>query len=231
MFFYLSLLVSATIGFFAVILAYKAIRTSELSLVSPLSAFNPVFTAIIALLFLNESISSKGWIGIFLIVLGAYLTKLGDLRAGIFQPFKSLLSHRGVQMSLAAYFIWAITPIFEKNAILHTNPSVPPFASMFGFVIITIMLLPFVYKKSKNVVKNVRRHLKLFVLIAVVQGIGQSAAFMAFSLTNLGYATAVFKLSMVFTVILGWLIFKEKDLKQRVLGSAVMLSGVILLAT
>lgn len=54
---------------------------------------------------------------------------------------------------------------------------------------------------------------------------------MAFSLTKLGYATAIFTLSMPFTVILGWLFFKEKDIKARFLGSVVMLIGVILLVT
>src|SRR3989344_6762229 len=48
---------SVAIGVVAAILAFQAIKISEISLVAPIASFNPVFTAIISFLVLGESIS------------------------------------------------------------------------------------------------------------------------------------------------------------------------------
>jgi uncharacterized membrane protein len=229
--FIVSLLVSTMIGVAAALLAYKAIRESEISLISPISAFNPVFTSVISFIVLREAVGTKGVAGILLIVFGAYLLQISKFKEGIFKPIQSLLTHKGVQLSLGAYFIWSITPVFEKTAIYHTNPSVPPFASLIGGLMAIPVYAFLVRKDIKKVFRGVKNNFKYFLLIGFLGAIGQAVAFTAFSLTNLGYATAVFKLSMIFTVIFGWLFFKEQNIKERLLGSLVMLLGVILLVT
>jgi len=229
--FLISLLVSTAIGVVAALLVYKAIRESEISLISPISAFNPVFTSVISFIVLREIIGIKGVAGILLIVFGAYLLQISKFKEGILKPIQSLFTHKGVQMSLAAYFIWSITPVFEKTAIHHTNPNVPPFASLVGGLMAIPIYTLIVRKDIKKVFKGVKDNFKTFLIIGLLGAIGQTVAFMAFSLTNLGYATAVFKLSMIFTVIFGWLFFKEQNIKERLLGSLVMLLGVILLVT
>ncbi len=231
--FILAVAASSLMGVLAAVLAYRAIKISDVSLVAPLAAFNPVFTAILAFFFLGELVDFKGWVGIFLVVLGAYLLELPRIKSGFLVPLKGLSMNRGVQYSIAAYFIWAVTPIFEKTAILHTSPQVPPFASLIGMsmsIAIFAVLLS-ARSKVKNPLRIARKFLLLFLLVGLLGGIGQASAFIAFSLTNLGFATAVFKLSMIFTVFLGWLFLKERNIKERLGGSVVMLSGVFLLAT
>jgi len=227
--FILSLLVSSGIGVVAALLAYKAIKESEISLVNPISAFNPVFTSIISFFTLKEVIGPKGAVGILLIVIGAYLLQASKLKEGVLAPIKALVGHKGIQMSFLAYFLWSITPIFEKTAIFHTSPSVPPFASLVGGIMVVPVYLFLIRKEVKSMFRQIRVNFKALLLIGILGAVGQASAFMAFSLTNLGFATAIFKLSMVFTVIFGWLFFKEKDIKNRLLGSLVMLLGAALL--
>lgn len=222
---------AVAISVVAAILAYRAIKISEVSLVNPISSFNPVFTAIISFIVLGEKISFRGVLGILLVVGGAYLLQISESKKGALAPIKALASHRGVQLSLVAYFLWAITPSLEKTAIFHTSPQVPPFASLAGMVGAIALYTPIVAQVSKKPIDIARRHLKLFVLSGFLGGIGMTAAFTAFSLANLGLVTATFKLSMIFTVVLGWLFFKEKEIKSRLLGSIVMLIGVVLLVT
>lgn len=57
-------------------------------------------------------------------------------------------------MSFLAYFLWSVTPIFEKTAIKHTSPSVPPFASLIGGVIVIPVYLFLVRKKAKTILKK-----------------------------------------------------------------------------
>lgn len=227
--FWVSILVSVGIGIFAAILAYKAIRESEISLVNPISAFNPIFTVIISYIILRETISPKEIFGILTIIVGAYTLQIAKAKEGFLKPFKTLIQHKGVRFSLIAYFLWAITPIFEKTAIGHTYPSVPPFASLVGLGISTFVFSFLVLMKPKTPKIFSKKNILLFLFLGLLGGVGQTAAFSAFSLARLGLVTSVFKTSMIFTVIFGWVIFKEKDFKERLLGSAIMLLGVILL--
>lgn len=221
---------AVVIGSAGAIFAYRGIRISDVSLVNPISSFNPVFTAIISFLFLGEKLDAQGAAGILLVVIGAYLLNLSKSKKGVFEPFIALAKHKGVQLSFLAYFLWAITPTFEKNAIFHTTPQVPPFASFVGMVGSIIVFTPFVLRFSQKSPQLIKKNFGFFILAGALGGIGLASAFIAFSLTNLGFATSIFKLSMVFTVILGWLFFKE-NIKDRLIGSLVMLIGVYLLAT
>lgn len=226
-----SVLISSTIGIFAAIFAYRAIKISEISLISTISAFNPVFTTLISFVVLGEIVSTKRGIGIIIICLGAYLLELSKANGDFLKPVKALLTNKGVQLSLVAYFLWAVTPIFEKTAILHTFPQTPPFVALVGIITTGTVFLILSLKNSKVYFKKVRKFIPLFFLSGVLGGVGLTSAMLAFSLTNLGLATAIFKLSMIFTVIFGWLFFKEQNIKDRLLGSAVMLGGVLLLVT
>lgn len=229
--FLLALVASVSLDVFAAIFAYKAIKITEVSLIAPMAAFNPVFTTGISFIILGENIAVKGIMGILIVCIGAYVLQISKRQKGWFSPIRTLLANKGVQLSLIAYFIWAITPIFQKTAILHTTPQVPPFASLVGTVGLGIVFTPIVAKFSNKPIFFVKHYLKLFILLGVLSAVAAASAFIAFSQTQLGFATSVFKLSIVFTVIFGWLFFKEKNLKDKILGSTIMLTGVILLAT
>lgn len=213
------------------ILSFRSIKITNLSLIAPISAFNPVFTTIISLVALREVPSFKGMMGILVIVFGAYLLHISSLKKGILTPFKSLFSNKGVVLALVCNFIWGVTPIFEKTAIKHTYPQVPPFVSLVASFFLTLAFLPIMLKKSKKPFTQIRIHLKPLLLVGFLGGLAAAAAFIAFSLTNLGYVTAIFKLSMIFTIIWGYLFLKEPAIKERLLGAAVMLIGVFLLVS
>lgn len=219
------------ISVFASIFAYRAIKISDISLVTPLSAFNPVFTSILAFLFLGDNLEINGVIGILLVAFGAYLFNIRELKRGFLAPFTELFANAGVRLSLVAYFLWAITPIFEKSAILGTNPITPAFVSLVGSFISTLIfgLLVFLKKKKRDL-KIIIANLKYFFVLGILGAIGQASAYTAFSLVNPGYATAVFKLSMIFTIIMGSVFLGERELKERIVGALVMLFGVIVLS-
>lgn len=46
---------------------------------------------------------------------------------------------------------------------------------------------------------------------------------------NVSYALALFQLSAILSVILGWKYFRETDLKKKLLGSAIMGAGAAIL--
>lgn len=227
--FWLVTVLGTVISISAAIMAFKAIRESEVSLVNPISAFNPVFTTIISFFTLKEIVGLKSILGIVLVVLGAYFLQISKFNKGFLNPIKALITHKGVQLTFLAQLLWAITPSFEKTAILHTIPKNPSFAAFVGQLIAILLLIPLVFKLSDKPLLNLRINIKWFFLVGILSGLSITCAFMAYSLSPLGVSTAIFKLSLIIIPVLSWLFFKEKDIKERLLGSFIMLCGVILL--
>lgn len=227
--FYLLMISSSVFDFFAAISSYFAISISPISLISPISSFNPAFTTIFAALAIHEIPSPIKLIGITMIVSGAYLLNVSDIKGGLFLPFKKLFTNRGVLLSLFAYFIWGITPIFQKQAIFETKPVTPLFASLFGNLIVAVLILPILLIKVKNPLKQLGRTWKWFLLLGPFSALAQWAAFTAVILAPLGLVTSVFKLSVLFTILWGFLFFKEKRIKERLLGGVIMILGTLLL--
>lgn len=230
-YFYLYTGASAILDTIAFICSFLAISKSQLSIISPISSFTPVFTTFIAAVTLNEiPTSTNKIIGILFVVFGAYLLNVADIKQGVMMPFKRLFSNTGVKLSLLSYFIWSITPIFQKKAIFETQPQIPLFASFFGALLVFVFLTPFAFKKALKYKKEIKFNLKWFIILGIGGAFAQAAAFAAFSLVFLGYSTSVFRLSTLFIIIIGGVFLKEERIKERLLGGIVMLLGTVLIA-
>lgn len=228
--FFLFMGIAGLLDAVAFLSSYMAISRSQISLISPISSFGPVFTTLIATVTLHEIPTPLKFSGVLFVVLGAYLLNIADIKQGILTPFKTLFSHKGVLLFLLANFLWAITPIFQKKAIFETSPQIPLFASVTGMVFVFLFLTPFAFKKAISSFKLVRQSLKWFVVNGLGTAFSQAAAYAAFSLVFVGYATSIFRTSSLFVIILGALFPKEERVKERLLGASVMLLGAILLA-
>lgn len=228
--FYPLIFAAGILDVIAAICSMYAIKISPISLIAPISSFNPVFTTIIAFLVLHEGLSAAKILGILVVVLGTYLLSISDLRGGLFMPFKKLFTNKGVLLFLLANLIWAITSVFQKQAIFETWPIVPLFTPFFEGLIISIFVAPIVFAITRNKSVQIQKNWKPLLFLGSFGAIAQWAAFTAFSLAPLGAVTSIFKLSILFTVIFGGVFLKEERIKERLLGACVMLLGAILLA-
>lgn len=68
---------SATLNVLAHLASARSLKLADASLVSPLLAFNPVFTVLISFLFLGEAPEARGVIGVALVLTGAYWLNRG----------------------------------------------------------------------------------------------------------------------------------------------------------
>jgi drug/metabolite transporter (DMT)-like permease len=125
--------------------------------------------------------------------------------------------------------IWSITPLFQKTAIFQIYPKSPLFTSFAGYVVLSIAYFTIVFFKKENIIKPLTKSLILWLAYGANMAISQWAAYTAFSVTHLGYASAVFKLSSIFLVVTGALVFKEKKFKERLIGAIIILFGTVLL--
>lgn len=226
--FVFSALGSAGLNAAAHLASTRALKLADVSLVTPLLIFSPVFTVLISALFLGEIPSLLGWMGVGLVLIGAYWL---NYRSGAnwFTLFKSIALTSAVRLVLLAGLLWAITPLFEKTAIRHTNPENPRLAAFVVDALLVAMLTPAVTTGGRPAIAKLLLYRREVYLAGLIAGIAPVLGYTAFSLGFVGYVTTLFKLSTPMTMIWSFLFLNEDGLKQRLPASTVMVIGAILI--
>ncbi len=206
----------------------RALKLADVSLVSPLLVFSPVFSLLISAIVLGEVPSLQGALSVMLVLIGAYwLTHtagaiwLAPLRAMAFTP--------GVLLVLGAGVLWAITPLLEKIAIQHTNPSNPRLVAFTVTLLLASSLSLAILPRAGSAIRKLALHRRELLLAGLIAGTAPVLGYTALSLGLVGYVTTLFKFSTLLTVVWGGLILRERGLSQRLPGATLMVVGAILM--
>lgn len=227
--FFIGVIGSAGLNVVAQIASTRALKLADASVVTPLLIFSPVFTVLISAIFLHEIPTTRGLLGVGLVLVGAYWLNRST-ESGWFTPFKALAFTPGVTLVLLAGLLWAITPLFEKTAILHTSPESPRFAAFVATVLLTFMLTPAVIARGRIAIAKLSLHRRELFLAGLIAGIAPVLGYTAFSFGFVGYVTTLFKLSTLMTVLWSFLFLHEHGTIQRLPASLVMVIGAIFIA-
>lgn len=204
----------------------KSIQISEVSHVVPLITFSPIFTMLIAPFIVGEVPTLLGAVGVCSIVAGAYISNVQKSKDGdLLTPFKELFRHKGSQLMLIVALIWSVASVIEKVGIQLSAPLFWAMSMQF-FIAVAFTIIAFARSSFKDLP---RRYILLILLLGCLQGASYMSQAMAVSTTFVVYAIAIKRLSVLFTVVFGYLIFKESNFRQRLLGSVLMVLGVILI--
>jgi drug/metabolite transporter (DMT)-like permease len=236
--FLLALLASVILNWGATLLSTSALAQADASLVSSLLTFNPAFTLLIAWVALGEVPGLRQTIGVAVLLLGAYFLEVEEVRTGLLSPLKVLLRRPGTVLAVIASVLWGATTVLEKLAIEHMTPPSGPFVALTGTVLTVVLLTPYALALSRKTDipekkrgwQGLRFHPRALLLAVLIAGIAPLFGFTAIALGLVDYVTALFKLSAVFTIAWAWLLLGEEKIRQRLLGTVVMLIGGVLIA-
>jgi len=220
--FWVSVLILLPLEVTALILYVKAIKLSPLSLTIPFMALSPVFITVIAFFLLGEWPDKSGIVGIFLITIGAYLLNAKTSNLGLLGPIKAIARERGSVLMIIVAVIYSITSTIGKIAVQHSSPI---FFGFFYPLLLTIALSMVV--GVRGTLHQVVSRPVIFLLIGIFTAIMILSHFLAISMADVAYVISVKRTSLVFSVFYGWLVFKEVDIGERLLGSGLMLAGVV----
>ncbi len=235
--FLLALLCSAVLNGMATLLSTVALAKADASLVSPLLTFNPAFTLLLAWPALGEVPGLRQTIGVAVVLFGAYLLDVEEARMGALAPLRVLVERPGTLLALIASALWGVTTVLEKLAIEHVTPPSGPLVALLGTALLVVLLTPGAFWSSKRTDApasrgtwgGLRTYAGTFMVAALIAGVAPLFGFTAFALGLVGYVTALFKLSAVLTILWAKLFLGEGNVRQRLLGTVVMVAGGILI--
>lgn len=224
--FWPALIAGGGLNLVTAIMYMKAIQASDLSVTVPMVTFSPLFLLLTSPLILGEFPSSRGVLGVILIVTGSYLLQIKERKKGILAPFKALVSEKGPRLMLVVAFIWSITANIDKVGII--NSSIVHWAvSVHLFTIIT--MLPLILLTSRESFGELKRDWKILTALGLVNALKYISQMAAIQLALVAYVVSIKRTSAIISVFLGALIFKEKGLKERLTGVIIMVLGVLLI--
>jgi len=205
----------------------KAIKVSPLSLTLPFLAFTPIFIILTGWIVLGETITSMGVLGIILIVTGSYFLNLSRIKTGFLDPLNAIFREPGSWLMLLVSFIYSLTSVIGKLAILHSSPY---FFAVSYFIIFTLMMISFMPvvpgAKKQSLVKKPIWGLVLGAVMAVMI----FSHMLAISMVQAAYMIAIKRISLIFGVLYGAWLFKEEKIPERLVGASIMIVGVFLIA-
>lgn len=211
----------------AYFLYVRAIQISPLSLTIPYLAFTPAFMIFTGRILLDEEPSPLGIAGILVSLAGGYLLNLDVTKWSPLEPLRAALRERGSRHMLVVAVIYSLSSVLDKKAILHSSPI---FFGIFFYIVFapTLFILLLLGQKIswdfwlRNPGKGIVAGLLVFA----------HSVFhvWALSLTKAAYMISVKRLSILFSVIYGWIIFGESNMAARLGGAVLMMLGAVIIA-
>ena len=222
--FWLALVTGGTLYAFTLVLYMKAIKTSDLSITVPMLTFTPLFLLITSPLMVGEFPGIFGLIGIFLIVTGSYLLNINKKSQGYFAPFKALLKEKGPRLMLVVAFIWSITANIDKIGLQNSSPL---FWVIAVDIYVALLMLPLCTFRRNRKTAQIRANWRALLTLGLFGGLTAVCQMTAISLTLVAYVISIKRTSAIGGVLFGYLIFKEKGIRARLVGAIVMVFGVL----
>ena len=205
----------------------RALAAGDLSLTLPMLAFTPLFMLVTSPLTVGEFPGPAGLGGILLVVAGAYVLNLRERRRGLLGPVRALLTNKGSRLMLLVALIWSVGANFDKLGLTASSPAV------WGAAVYTataLALFPGVAAGIPNIRRQLARAPLALVTAGFLEAVGLFCQMQALPMTQVSYVIAVKRLSIVFGVLLGAMVFREPDLSQRLPGALLMVVGVFFIA-
>jgi len=228
--FYKAFTLALPLEIIAIVLYIKALKISPLSLTLPFLSLTPVFLILVSYLILEEKVSFQGGIGIILIAVGSYILNLHEMKKGIFKPLKAITKEKGSVLMICVALIFSVTSSLGKMAIVHSSPL---FFGITYFVLVTIIFAPIALWMGRSELKSFisGKQFKGLLFPGIFYSIMIASHMIAISLTKVAYMISIKRTSLLIGVIYGYFLFKEKSIKERLSGAALMFTGFVMIVT
>ena len=226
--FFISFIISIPLNAVPFFVYMRAIQVSPLSLTVPYLAFTPVFMIATGFVFLDEIPDVWGMFGIAAVCLGSYVLNIDIKRRSLLAPFRAVFKETGSWLMLLVALVFSFSAIIGKLAILHSSVM---FFQMSFFTVLSLLVIIIFLIFGKIRLKTCSQMPAKGACAGILLYFHIMLHGFAISMTKAVYMMSVKRLSILFGVVYGGLVFKEENFLIRFSGALLMFAGagVILL--
>lgn len=212
------------------IVQFRAMKIADLSAIYPLVVLGPILTLIVAFLPpLNEKPGFIAIIGVLVTLFGTYILNVSNAKEGLLKPIKLLFENRASALMIFSVLIGSVVIIFDKLAINNTLPKNTTFVLLIENILVIVGLLPILYLRNKNFAREILGNKKLFIILGILNAFSTILAFSAVGGGSVAIVSAILKAQLLFVLLFSFLFFKDKPKFGTIIGSIIMILGVVLM--
>ncbi len=197
--------------FFALYQHFTAVsyKYADVSLAYPITTSSPFFIMIWAYFILDERVTPLGILGIVLVLSGLY----------------------GILIAILAAFLYSFGAMADKMGVesVNTHLYIMLMADFMSFYSVVFTIIS--HRKSVTLHRKV--HVPIQWKLVILGGFAMAASTVTYRLglidMQISYASALRQLSSLFGVLMGIFFLKESYGKQRIIGSIVIVAGIMLI--
>ncbi len=223
-------LLSGFIHFLYWIFHTRAYEGGDLSRVYPIMRSSPALVLLVAVVFLGERVSAMGTAGILLVGAGIYVINMQSLTLQeLLKPLQALFTDRSTRYAFLTLLSVTAYSIVDKVAVGRIHPV------SFAFLHLSIGMLFFtpyiLWTKPRGMIRRVWRANRLTILANGLLGVfGYALILAAFTMEKVSYVVGLRQLSIVFAVMMGGRLLKEKHQAIRLSAALIIFCGAFLIS-
>ena len=224
------LLASVVLHVFYFMLLARGYATGDLSLVYPIArGMGPMLVPVLAVILLGEIVETMAMVGIAAIVGGIYtISWWGNFHQVLRSPLLFLRS-AGMRYAVLTGMTIAVYSIVDKEGVGHIQPLLYIYFLDIGTV---ALLAPYIL--ANKGMEMVKAEWRANAVPITVSGLLAFAAYglvlTAFSLSRVSYVAPAREVGIVIGVLMGIFLLKEPFRQGRLLGSGLIVGGLVLIA-
>jgi len=209
----------------ATLLYYRAVQVSPLSLCMPFIAFTPVFLIPTGYALLGELPSTVTLVGVMMVVIGSLVMHRQLFAVAWAEPIKAILRERGSRYMLMVAFIFSLTNPLDAQLVRMSDAFTQAFA--YGFSI-CLLFGALAWGGRRNPGPAMRVVPLWIVLAGVLEATANILQFSSHNYIAVVITISLKRAGIVLVVLLGWLIFKEREINDKLIAATVMVAGALM---
>ncbi len=209
------------------LLLSKSFKYGEISVTVVIWKLQVVWVALFGVLFLKETITLSGVVGILVSLCGVYLINARRERLSLAKPVLLLFREKGARYAfLAALTLVPTVLLFKKTAQLGD----PYFSTLTNYIFASFLIFPLVIKKSSKHLAVLPSYMGRFSALGFFGAAATIFGSLGYVRSLAAYVEAVKQVEVPLTLAVGVLFFNERERVREVWpGSLVMIVGFLIL--
>lgn len=220
---HLMVVVKAVIVLTSWIAGYFGIKHIPITIVGPINATRPVMVLVGAMLLFGERLNLCQWIGVLLSMLSIYLMSRSSKKENI-----DFVRNKWMWCVAIGTIMGAISALYDKFIMTELSPLfVQSWFNLYQFIMMFIILMVVWYPTRE---KTTRFHWSWAIpLIAIFVGAADFSYFNALSMEDsmISVVSLIRRGSVLISFACGVIIFKERNLKAKIVDLLLILIGMI----
>lgn len=212
------------------IILAETLTTGDISIVYPITRCTPLILICWSYFVSHEKMTFLGIAGIFLVIIGTFSIQLDkdNLKNALYSVFR--FKSYAVRMAWIVAVITALYSVIDDKGVSYINAFVYLYLIYFFSILFhTVFMLKKRTKKEELLSEWRANKVKIF-LAGFVSLFGYLLILLAFNIERVTYVVAIRQVSVVFGVLLGIYLLKEKNKLIRLSSSLIIYGGICLIA-